>query len=69
MVRVALRSGPVLAAAEKATVPFPLPEVPEVTVSHDALLLAVHAQPVGTVTATLLLPAAAVSDALVGAKV
>ena len=69
MVRLALRAGPLLALAAKPTVPLPFPELPEVTVSHDALLLAVHVQPVGTVTATLLLPAEAVNEALVGANV
>ena len=43
----------VLAATVRATVPLPLPLAPLVTVSHDAVLAAVHAQPVGLVTATL----------------
>ena len=33
--------------------PLPLPLAPLVTVIHDAVLAAVHAQPVGLVTATL----------------
>ena len=43
----------VLAATARATVPLPLPLAPLVTVSHDAVLAAVHAQPVWLVTATL----------------
>jgi hypothetical protein len=41
-----------LAAALKATVPFPLPLAPLVTVSQEvSLLTPVHAHPVGAVTA------------------
>ena len=36
----------VLAATVRATVPLPLPLAPLVTVIHDAVLAAVHAQPV-----------------------
>jgi hypothetical protein len=43
---------PGLAATEYATCPFPLPFAPLVTVTHDVLLLAVHAQPLAAVTAT-----------------
>ena len=43
----------VLAATDRATVPLPLPLAPLVTVSHDAVLAAVQAQPVGLVTDTL----------------
>ena len=53
MVIVPVRAAPVLAATVKATVPLPLPLAPLVTVSHDAVLAAVHAQPVGLVTDTL----------------
>ena len=53
----------VFAAAEKLTVPFPLPDVPAVTVSHDAPLVAVHAQPVTTLTLTDPVDAAALSAA------
>ena len=53
----------VFAAAEKLTVPFPLPGVPAVTVSHDAPLVAVHAQPVATLTLTDPVDAAAPSAA------
>jgi hypothetical protein len=48
-----LRALPVLAATLKPVVPFPDPLLPEVIVSHDALLLAVHAHPLVVVTATL----------------
>jgi hypothetical protein len=41
-----------LAAIVKLTVPLPLPLAPAVIVSHEALLVAVHAQPAGAVTAT-----------------
>ena len=40
----------VLAATPTCTVPLPLPEVPEVTVIHEALLVALHAQAVVAVT-------------------
>ena len=54
---------PVLAAALKAPVPFPVPLAPEVTVSQDVLLLtAVHAQVLPAVTATLPVPPEAPSD-------
>jgi hypothetical protein len=42
----------VFAVAEKLTVPLPLPEAPAVIVSHDAPLVAVHAQPVAAFTPT-----------------
>ncbi len=38
----------VLAATARATVPLPLPLAPLVTVIHDAVLVAVHAQPSGS---------------------
>jgi hypothetical protein len=43
----------VFAATESATVPLPLPLAPLEIVSHDALLVAVHAQPARLVTDTL----------------
>ena len=43
----------VLAATLTCTVPLPLPDVPDVTVIQDALLVDVHAQPAVAVTATL----------------
>ena len=39
-----------------ATVPLPVPLAPEVTVIHPALLLAVQAQPLAVVTATVPFP-------------
>ena len=39
-----VREAPALADTLNATEPFPLPEAPDVTVIHDALLEAVHAQ-------------------------
>jgi hypothetical protein len=55
-----------LAATESATVPFPLPLAPLVIVSHDALLVAVHAQPARLVTDTLAAWPAATALAEVG---
>ena len=40
------------------TVPLPLPVAPAVIVSHASLLVAVQAQPVDVVTATVPVPAA-----------
>ena len=54
MVAVPVRADvAVLAATDRATVPLPLPLAPLVTVSHDAVLVAVHAHPVELVTDTL----------------
>jgi hypothetical protein len=39
------RPPPLLPATLNATAPFPLPELPDVTVIHDALLIAVQLQP------------------------
>ncbi|MEZ5355858.1 MAG: hypothetical protein R2762_24765 [Bryobacteraceae bacterium] len=49
----ALRAAPVLAATEYWIVPSPLPLAPEVTVTHAALLAAIHAHPAGAVTGML----------------
>ena len=56
----------VFAATLNPTVPLPDPAAPLVSVIQDALLAAVHAQPLATVTALLPLPPAAVNDWLVG---
>ena len=56
----------VLAATLIATVPLPEPLAPLVTVSHDAVLDALHAQPAGAVTPTLVDSPAAIAFALVG---
>jgi hypothetical protein len=53
----------VLTATEYPTLPLPLPEAPEVMVIQDALLVAVHAQPVIPVTATE--PVAAAAETVV----
>ena len=66
-VSVPLRALPVLAATLKPTEPLPEPLVPEVIVSHDALLLAVHAHPLVVVTATLPFDAVSGTFWLVGA--
>ena len=52
----------VFAAMSNVTEPLPDPVAPPVRVIHAALLAAVHAQPVATVTALLPLPPAAVRD-------
>jgi hypothetical protein len=52
----------VFAATLKAAVPLPEPAAPLVTVIQDALLAAVHAQPVATVTLLLPVPPASVND-------
>ena len=58
----------VLAAAEKKTVPLPLPFAPAVTVNHDgAPLDADHMHPAGAVTAVDPVLALAATDALPGA--
>ena len=44
----------VFAATLTLTLPLPVPLAPAVTVSHAAELVAVHAQPLDVVTATLL---------------
>jgi hypothetical protein len=45
---------------------LPLPEAPEMTVIHVALLTAVHPQPAEAVTGTVPLPPAAAAVALEG---
>jgi hypothetical protein len=49
----------VLAATDIETVPLPLPLAPAVTVSHAALLDAVHPHPVAAVTEALVVAPAA----------
>ena len=64
---VALRvNEDVLAVAVTVTVPLPEPLPPLAIVSHVALLVAVHAQPVATVTATEPLPPAAAMFCVAG---
>jgi hypothetical protein len=57
----------VLAATVNATVPLPLPDAPLVTVIQAALLVAVQAQPLVVVTATVELSPAAGEFRLTGA--
>ena len=52
MVSVPLRCAPVFAAAVYETLPLPVPLAPFVIESHDALLVAVQAQPAAAVTVT-----------------
>ena len=48
-----VRAAPVFAATLKATTPLPVPAAPDVTVSHTALLTAVHAHAAVVVTFTV----------------
>jgi len=56
IVTVPLREAAVLLPTVNVTDPFPLPVAPDVTVIHEALLLAVHAQPLEVVTLTVTEP-------------
>ena len=67
MAIVAVRAAPVLAATVNATVPFPLPLAPDVTVIHDAAGIAVQAHDDAAVTVTVPFPPPAAIFALVGA--
>jgi hypothetical protein len=65
MVSVAVRSAePVLGLAVNCTSPGPVPEVPRVTTSHAAELLAVQSQSLPAATSTEPLPPAAAMAAL-----
>ena len=57
------------AATENATVPLPLPLAPDVTVTHAAELVAVHAQPDDELTLNEPVPPLAATDWLVGDSV
>lgn len=63
------RDGPVVAATLNCTVPLPEPLLPCVTVIHGTLLVAVHAQPPGAVTATEPVPPAGATVCASGAIV
>jgi uncharacterized membrane protein len=63
---VPVRAGPVLAAAEKLTVPLPVPVAPAVMVIQASLLVAVQAQPAAAVTLVEPAPPAAAMVWLVG---
>ena len=67
MVIVPGRAPPEVDAAVYCTVPLPVPLAPDVMVIHEALLVAVHAQPLPPVTATLPDPPDAPTLALPGA--
>src|SRR5688500_18218473 len=70
MVRVPVRPAPLFVATLNTTEPLPLPAVPDATVSHVALLVAVHEHPAAADTATVLpfVPDAATAR-LVGLRV
>jgi hypothetical protein len=53
IVNVADRAPATLTATLKVTIPLPVPLAPDVTVTHGALLLAVHAQVAPVVTVTV----------------
>jgi hypothetical protein len=59
---VPVREVPVFAAMLNATDPFPVPLAPDVTLSHGALLVAVHAHAAAVVTVTFPCPAFASAD-------
>jgi len=64
---VPIRSAPLFAAAENATLPPPVPDAPDVIVSHGAFDVAVHMHPLAVVTVTgVPAPPAAAIDWLVG---
>ena len=67
-VRLALRVAPVLDAAAKDIVALPVPLAADVTVSHDALLATLHAQPAPTVSVVVPGPPVAAKVALDGLK-
>lgn len=54
------------AAALRTTVPAPAPPAPEVIVSHDALLVALHVQLAAVLTARFSIPPAGGTDWVVG---
>ena len=67
MVGVPVRGDAVVfASIENATVPLPLPLTPDVMVSHELLLVAVHVQPVAAVTPLLLVVALGPGVSVVG---
>jgi hypothetical protein len=70
IVNVAARDAPVVFAdAVAVTVPLPDPFAPLITVSHDALLVAVQPQPVAAVTVSAALPPATTMLEVVGETV
>jgi hypothetical protein len=69
IVSVPLRpAGAAFGVTENETLPVPTPELPDVTVIHDAFASAVHEQPAGAVTVVPLVPPAAASEALVAER-
>jgi hypothetical protein len=63
-VTVPVRAVDVLAVTLISTVPLPFPLPPDVTLIHDALLTAVHTQPLPLVTDVVVVPPAVAIDAL-----
>ena len=66
---VAVRAGPLFAAAVNLTVPFPDPVAPAEIVSQSASLFADHAQPLSPCTSNDPCPPPASTDVLVGLTV
>jgi len=67
IVSVPVRAAPVFAATVKPTDPLPVPVSPEVIVSHDALLVAVHPQLAVVETVTLPVDVPASTERVTGA--
>jgi hypothetical protein len=65
IVRAAVRAAPVFAATENATVPFPAPVAPCVTVRNPALLTAPHVQLLVVLMDIVPVPPAAGKDVVV----
>jgi hypothetical protein len=56
IVTVPVRCGPLLAAMDKPTLPFPVPAAPELIAIHAVFDVADQAQPIGAVTDTVVVP-------------
>jgi hypothetical protein len=66
IVSVPVRAGPVVGATSNVTALFPLPPAPDGTLIHGTLLRAAQGHPAAAVTATVSLPPAGGTDAVVG---
>jgi hypothetical protein len=66
MARVPVRVLPERLSALNPTVPFPVPDAPEVIAIHPTLLVALHEQPAPAETATVPPPPVLAMEALVG---
>ena len=66
IVKAAVRDAPELAATEHVIVPFPVPVAPEVTVAQETPVEALQEQPLGAVTARVVVVAVLPTEALAG---